>query len=217
MEIRHRIESVFKNCVFDRPLFYTYPGGLRFELSEGGMVIQQFLLAIQKATLICSDIFPAGESIAFCFRCRAEKNRFAHRPLLREITKTGIKFSRNRSLWLEPLDVEEWFEENEPESWLTLAFDAPQNLIQSALWCALAIDFGSISPRPLCSVYLVNLTAGIVVFPYDDRGMDVVGPNHERLASIYGKHRKYLLDYDLKKMEATFGVLQLLNDRPGYQ
>lgn len=46
--------------------------------------------------------------------------------------------------------------------------------------------------------------------------MDVVGPNHERLASIYVKHRKYLLDYDLKKMEATFSVLQL-NDRPGYQ
>ncbi len=204
MEVRQRIEAIFKHSVFERPLFYSYPSGLRFELSEGGTAIQQFLLAIQKATLICSDIFLEDETIAICFRCRAAKSPFSHRALLREITNTGIKIPNTRSLWLDPVEEDDWFEENEPESWLTLAFEVPKSLIQSALWCALAVDFGSIRPRPFCSVYLTNLSAGVIAFPYDDRGMDVVGPNHERLTSLYRKHHKYLLDYDLKVMEATF-------------
>jgi hypothetical protein len=46
-----------------------------------------------------------------------------------------------------------------------------------------------------------------MVFPYDDRGMDVVGPNRSLLAGLYSKHHRYLLGHDLPAMKATFGDL----------
>lgn len=44
-----------------------------------------------------------------------------------------------------------------------------------------------------------------MVFPYDDRGMDVVGPNKNLLLQLYRQHHPYLLDYDRDAMDATFG------------
>ena len=61
-----------------------------------------------------------------------------------------------------------------------------------------------IQPNPGCDVYLFNLQKKVVVFPYDDRGMDVVGPNRELLAVLYKRHQSYLLDYDRHAMEISF-------------
>ena len=46
MDLKHEIETIFEGRAFLRPLFYNYPGGLRFELAEGGTAIEQFLLAL---------------------------------------------------------------------------------------------------------------------------------------------------------------------------
>nr|WP_279564018.1 DUF3885 domain-containing protein [Pseudomonas koreensis] len=43
-----------------------------------------------------------------------------------------------------------------------------------------------------------------MVFPYDDRGMDVVGPNKNLLLQLYRLHHTYLLDYDRHTMDTTF-------------
>jgi Domain of unknown function (DUF3885) len=207
MEIRRKINSVFGTNIFERPLFYSYPGGLRFGLSEDSISISQFLLAIKKATIIRSDIFQDAENCLVCLRTKADAHQFAHRKILRELKAAGIKIPKSRSIWLETSSKDDWFDKNEPEFWLTIAFEAPINLLQNFLWCAVSTDFGHISPRPLCSIYLVNLSAGVVAFPYDDRGMDVVGSNQSFLANLYRQHHKYLLTYDLKTMEATFGTL----------
>lgn len=95
-------------------------------------------------------------------------------------------------------------EQTEEEWWLQRAFEAPPTLLPSLLWCAFAKDFGNIRPRTACSVYLFNLKAEILVFPYDDRGMDIVGPNHKMLSNIYFKHKAMLLDDDKEAMAETF-------------
>nr|WP_259641718.1 DUF3885 domain-containing protein [Pseudomonas salomonii] len=43
-----------------------------------------------------------------------------------------------------------------------------------------------------------------MIFPYDDRGMDVVGPNTDLLLQLYRHHHAYLLDYDRPVMDITF-------------
>ncbi len=69
--MRDKIYSAFKGNVFQRALFYNYGGGLRFSLSEGGSYIQQFLTAMQKATLICLDLLACDDSVVCCllFAC----------------------------------------------------------------------------------------------------------------------------------------------------
>jgi hypothetical protein len=112
----------------------------------------------------------------------------------------------HRAIWLEPFTEEELDEDEEPAWWLHLAFELPSQHVQNALWIALSRDLGLIRPNPRwCSVYLFSLKDRIAVMPYDDRGMDVVGPNKERLREIYNKHYKLLLDYDIEAMHSTFG------------
>lgn len=68
----------------------------------------------------------------------------------------------------------------------------------------MARDFSAIQPKPNCILYLFNLKKHVMVFPYDDRGMDVVGPNKNLLLQLYRLHHTYLLDYDRHTMDTTF-------------
>jgi hypothetical protein len=195
--------STFQNKPFTRPYFYNHPGGLRFELSEGGSAINQFLSAMRKATLICQDIFPPDQPITVRLQTYdAARNPFQMRNALAQLHHAGINIPRQRSLWTTPLDPHM---ADFPGLSLHIAFDAPPSLLPNLLWCAFVADFGAIQPRPPCDVFLHNLPDRILVHPYDDRGMDVVGPNHPLLSKLYAKHNPLLLDYDRQAMQATFG------------
>ena len=199
MTIRRAIEVSFSRRAFLRPLFYAYPHGLRFSLSEGATALGQFLSAHRKASEICADIFDSGSCMTVCLRCfEVGESRFSFRPMLRSLSDVGIEIPLMREMWRtdvgDDADVASVF----------LAFDVSVDRLPSLLWCALASDFGSISPNPGCDVYLFNLDKGLIAFPYDDRGMDVVGTNRELLGTLYRRHRD-LLEYDLPAMRATFG------------
>lgn len=198
MTLRSSIESIFQGQAFLRPLFYRYPGGLCFRLSEGGNAITQFLTAHRKATEICADIFSPQDHLVVCLQVYAILgSKFAYRSTLAALSNAGIDIPRQRELWLST--------ENDSDSQtLHLAFPTSLDLLPSLLWCALATDFGVIEPRPTCTVYLFNLAKGLVTLPYDDRGMDVVGTNTAHLATLYHRHSTYLLEYDLPSMQNTF-------------
>ncbi|RYY83659.1 MAG: DUF3885 domain-containing protein [Chitinophagaceae bacterium] len=196
MNHRIAIEETFMGRAFLRPLFYSYPGGLRFELSQGGHAIDQFLTAHHKASEICRDVFSGKDNLTICLRVfYFQESRFAYRSTLRDLADAGIKIPRSRSIWLE--EVAE-------DCSLLVAFSASATLLPRLLWCALSADLGSIRPRPLCSVYLFNLDAQVMAFPYDDRGMDVVGSNSNLLEKLYRQHSAYLLEHDLEAMRASF-------------
>ncbi|MXI48371.1 DUF3885 domain-containing protein [Pseudomonas moraviensis] len=208
MNLRAEIENAFGPQAFARPLFYSWPGGLRFELSETGGMIEQFLTAMRKSITICGDIFQGDASFVACLRIHSGRNRFAHRSTLRALKSAGIDTPSALCIWSEEIDNEEWLTEEEPEYWVNVAFEASVASIQALLWCALAKDFGAIQPRANCAVYLFNLPKRVMVFPYDDRGMDVVGANTELLLQLYQRHQVWLLDHDRVAMEATFGRLK---------
>jgi hypothetical protein len=53
-------------------------------------------------------------------------------------------------------------------------------------------------------VYIFDLDNGILAHPYDDRGMDVIGPNKVILKNLYETQKKFLLDHDIKQMNDYF-------------
>ena len=154
---------------------------------------------------ICADVFPTGSTLSLCVRVHTKSNPFAHRAEIRELRNAGLQIPKTREVWLEPLDPDDWFEATEPEWWLNAVFEVPLELMQNILWCALARDFATIKPNPGCLLYLFNLQNGLMVWPYDDRGMDVVGPNHEALAGLYLKHLRWLLEHDRVVIDGVFG------------
>ena len=105
------------------------------------------------------------------------------------------------------MSEEDRFDEDRDERWANIAFSVPVSKLQNLLWCALSHDFPAIRPNPGCLIYLFDLRNQIVVWPYDDRGMDVAGNDIEFLASLHRKHEQFLLDYDREAMSARFGNL----------
>jgi len=205
MHLRDQLLEKFEANIFRRPLFYSYPNGLRFELSEGRTWIGQFLSAHRKALEVSKDVFAGRDQFLLCLRAYVAGNAFSIRRLLRQLRTVQIPIPPDRMLWSEPADLDDDDDEASDAEIVTLAFSVPTDLIQDVLWCALAMDL-SISPRLDCATYLVNLEDGLVMFPYDDRGMDIVGPNAEALRELYVRHHSWLLPYELPHMEATYGA-----------
>lgn len=204
MTIRAQIENKFEGKAFKRPLFYSYKGGLRFELSKGGTYLNQFLTAHRKGMEICENIFSGSEDITICVRVYAEKTLLSKLSTLRSLREAGLYPTSDKEHWNEFDD--EWIGDEDYANalWHYIAFKVPHEYLVNALWCALSTDFGSIEPRPMADVYLFNLEKDVMIFPYDDRGMDVVGPNKELLKEQYNLFGHYLLDYDREVMDAEF-------------
>ncbi len=201
MNIEHKIEKVFDGKAFDRPLFYKLPGGLRFELSEGGDWLEQFDLAYGKAFEICSSIF--DDEIVVCLRIFGRKPLLSVLPVIKDLKSIGLYPSTKKEHWKEKNIYDPEWATDEDEYWHTIAFHLPIDALKKLLWCSLASDQG-IKPCPSAGYYLFDLEKSIEVWPYDDRGMDVVGPNHELLAKLHSKFSSYLLEYDLEAMNETF-------------
>lgn len=204
MSIREQIEEKFGGKAFERPLFYRYEGGLRFELSEDGNYLNQFLTAHQKAMRVCRQVFRACEDITICVKIFGGKTLLSRLSALRELRGAGLLPETDKEHWSQ-FDEEWRGDEDYADSlWHYIAFNAPKEYLINALWCALASDFGFIKPNPMAAVYLFNLTQDVMVFPYDDRGMDVVGPNQHFLKELYDAFGDYLLEYDREAMDASF-------------
>ena len=204
MNYRAEIEKIFEGKAFIRPLFYNYAGGLRFELSEGGDFINQFTTAHRKAIDICRFVFSDSENITVCVKIFGGKSVLSILQSFRELKNAGLYPTNDKQHWT-VFDAE-WGDDEtySNSSWHYIAFSIPIELLPNVLWCALATDIVCIEPRVEASFYLFDLKQKLMVWPYDDRGMDIVGPNHHLLSSIYNKFNNYLLDYDRDEMNAVF-------------
>jgi hypothetical protein len=200
MNFRKKVQEIVGRP-YRYALFYDFPGGLRFALSDGGSPLDQALAALRKATIICDDVFRGEENILVHLGTFAPASRFGFRKMLREFRIAGIVVPKARDVWV---DIED-DTDDEPGYWVSCAFELPAAKLQNLLWCAVTTDFGSsLRPNPHCRVYLLNLDKGIVVHPYDDRGMDVISRRSSALAGLYERHKDVLLEYDMEAMRKTF-------------
>ncbi|MBD8533342.1 MULTISPECIES: DUF3885 domain-containing protein [unclassified Massilia] len=203
MERRKTIDKLTEHGSYRDALFYRHPGGLRFELSSGGDALELVLTALQRATAVCKNIFDGSASILVHLQRYAPQNRFQLRSTLRELRAAGIDPPRSRSIWLDAVSEDEKFS-FDVGYWVQCAFELPVAKLQALLWCALTCDFPSLRPNPGCRIYLIHPDKDIIVHPYDDRGMDVIGRGKPTLAALYRKHKDWLLAYDIAAMAQTF-------------
>lgn len=196
--IKQSIERVFGKRALDNALFYEYEGSLRFELSEGGTYAEMFFQAYAKASEILDAVFEEQEELHACLGFYGEKTLLGSLSVFRGIQDCQISIPKS--------ECEIW-QGIEPEEELLrtyIAFPVQKGDIPKLLWSALAADLG-VRPRANCDVYLFSIKQGILAHPYDDRGMDVIGPNKALLRGLFNKYRHYLLEYDMAEMERQYG------------
>ena len=201
--MREQIEVVFEGKAFLQPLFYNYEGGLRFELSEPGSYTHQFRTALNKSLEICEAVFGPAPALVTCLKMFMAGSAFTSRHALRKLNALGIHIPKQREVWTNPSDDEDLLPGDTPVYWVTIAFPIDMSMLEPLLWSACAKDF-PIEPKAPCSIYLMDLARGVMALPYDDRGVDIVGPNHALLSEIFTTYRHYLLGYDMDTMRATF-------------
>lgn len=166
--------------------------------------MDEVLTALRKATVICNDVFQGEETILAHLTAYAPASRFGLRAMLRELHVAGIDIPKVRDVWLEAEDQTDT-DDDANGYWVNCAFVVATAKLQNLLWCAITTDFRSaLRPNPHCRVYLLNTNKGIVVHPYDDRGMDAISRQTTSLIGLYEKHNDLLLDYDMGAMRRTF-------------
>ena len=177
---------------------------LRFELSEGGEAFDQVLMALRKATGIVEFVFSTHDVVLVCLRLFMGSNPYSLRRSLRELANAGVLIPKHREFWLEAVALDDRWDEKVEEWNAYIAFEFPIARIQNLLWCAFATDFPGLRPNPHCSIYFIDLENRILVHPYDDRGMDIVGSNTVLLSKLYSRFNSLLLNYDRATMDETF-------------
>ena len=203
-KLREKIFKAFTNKIFHIPLFYKYKGGIRFELSDDNCSIRQFLTAFEKSKPIINKIIGANSEITVCLRARLEFPIFKNRWKLKHLKNAGVTLGKNRDIWIEEIKDIDLLDSDGKNFWVYIAFHTPVIFIDNFMWCALSNDLGVIKPAPGVMVYFFDIDRGIAIYPYDARGMDVVGNNHNFLRKIYDEFKENIFHYDAAKISSVF-------------
>ena len=205
MSLKDLVIERFGNKAFSmRPTFYNNEGTLRFELGAGDDSLSYKVTALHRFNTLLDDLgfkhHPIGIA-AYCYTYdSSEDDEVAplHQQLLpfaRELSTWGdAKFCKSEYLRLP----------NDGNGFITYHFSEKtidQGLLSSWMMRHLMRDFGG-SHTPL--LMLFNLDLGIMINPYDERGVDIFGPNRELLKMLYNKRNDWLLDYDRKRMDTVY-------------
>lgn len=89
MNLKRKTEEMLGSR-YRSALFYNFPDGLRFQLSDGGSPLDQVLTALRKATAICDDVFGDEDKILAHLQAFAPASRFGLRKMIRELHVAGI-------------------------------------------------------------------------------------------------------------------------------
>lgn len=197
---REALHAIFGADAFALPLFYSAEPALRFELSRSGTRLDEFEQAWDRAREVVNFALGDAHELVIVISAFTDGPRMPYRDVLRSLRACGVRMGRPRAAWTEP------YHDPHVEELDTLAFVSfvcERQALHWLLWGALATDLG-VEPHLVGHLYVASPERGIVIHPYDDRGMDVAGPNHVLLAELYQRFNPYLLDYDRDRMRAFF-------------
>lgn len=205
MSLKNRAIERFGNKAFSmRPTYYNIEGALRFELGKGNDSFAYKTTALNRFNTLLDDLGFKNYSIGIAAYCYTYDDPEADTeipiyqqllPFARELATWGnTKFRKSECIRI-PTDSNSFITYHFSESTTQHGF------LSSWLIRHLLRDFGG-SNTPLLMIF--NLDLGIMINPYDDRGTDVFGPNHDLLKMLYRKRNDWLLDHDREQMDAVY-------------
>lgn len=199
MSLKQQIENAFGDKSLDHALFYNHEGSLRFELSIGPSYIEMFLQAYEKAKKIIDFAFSESNSLCVCVAFVCEGRFISSLSTFKSLRDCQIKIPSNYEAWQKYYPDDEYTR-------TFIAFRLDRSELPKFLWGILANELG-IRPRFKCDLYIYDAELGVMAHPYDDRGMDLIGPNKSLLEKIYNNFECYVLDYDRNEMNRYFKPL----------
>ena len=199
------LDKKFPKLKIEKPLFYNWPIGLRFEIGQDELEVsdEYFNAAHERAISIFEAVFSQNDEIEIIYqqysdgRKKIRKGSFIFKQI--ETIKNGL---------VQHSDVRDIYElSNKSECWKRVYIPSLSlNTIdyKNILLSLIHTDFGCRTPSISGECFFINKSKNIIVNLYDDRGMDVISANKNELKSLYQQHNDWLLNYDRQKMDLVF-------------
>ncbi len=202
--IREAAYQIFGRKAFEHALFYVHEQSLRLELSIGGSFIEMFHQAFSKGIEVLDNIFSKQDDLYACISFYGAAGLLTNLSVFKQLDSFDIKLDKlSCEIWQEQYSQEE--DEIRDESYFRafIIFPIDRTKMLSLLWSAVASDF-NINPKIGAQIYLFSPELQILVHPYDDRGMDIIGSNYNLKKRLFNDFNDYLLDYDREIMNKHF-------------
>jgi len=209
-EYRKFLIDNFKGLRLRKPLFYSWDFGLRFDLQVGETDTDEYFKEVtRRASTIFQTAFDNSDKVFMVFmdfKNKRRKIRFSNYIFkqIENLNKTEISYSKEKKLY-EPND------KYDVRNIAICKLNVDRINYKNILTAIGYVDFPSIE-RKLdqngvstdLEVYFVNIDKKLIFHMYDDRGLDIIATDKERLRPIYKKHNDLILDYDRKKIDKQF-------------
>lgn len=209
MDAIEAIDAGFGWRGFPDAMFYEATFGLRFELG-GDLDIGpvRFLRALDRARAVAAELFSRSEMLcAFVSIYGGQRSTRRQSVGLQQLQCMGFRYPFGPASKV-PLNDEDHiaeFGDDVFRHWYAAPFAKDDAAMAALLWASVAREMG-IRPnaRWIGRIHIADLQNRLALTAYDDRGMDVVGPERQALVPLYRKFNAWLLDYGRLEMDAKF-------------
>jgi len=161
-------------------------------------LVDHYTSALSKSTEIIDTIFENSNEVDICLAFPGD-SYLSNYSEFKELKQLQIDIPKNSHALREWIEDDEWNRNY-------ISFKVNKAELHKFLFGKLGSQLG-IKPSCWFDLYIYDIELGILVHPYDDRGMDVVGTNKFMMKRIYKQYHNWLLDYDINVMREWFGAL----------
>ena len=191
MSYKNEIESLFGDIYHKHALAYNYPISTRFELNEGGTYSQMFLESFDRFKQIVNFIYPQQVNLiaAVCFYEETELHKTLPKHF-RKLKKQDFKLPRKYERivkYTKDFEIYTYTYFFELELW--------GSEFTTLIWNTFACDLG-IRPMAQLRVYFFDPDKQLIIHPYDDRGMDIIGNTKNVFDKLNKRFNKYWMSIE---------------------
>lgn len=206
-EYRQFLSDNFKGFRLQKPLFYSWNVGLRFDLQVGNTNTDEYFREVTKrASTIFETTFDNSDKVFLVFMDYKYKRRkirvgnFIFKQI-DNLKKTEISYSIEKGLYQSDRNFDI----------AIIKLNVGRINYKNILTAIGHSDFPTRQPRLNDSnfltskeIFFVNINKKLIFHMYDDRGLDIIAINEETIKPIYTKHSDWILDYDRTQIDNQF-------------
>jgi hypothetical protein len=204
--LQHYLDTYFPNLELCKPLFYNAPIGIRFEIGNPDITVENGYM--EQVYYRSIELFKETH--------RNSDEIFLVVNVHRSIGLTNLKFKRvkvfnyikdRQKLYKLNIEVFPYIydkdeKENVPYRYVLKCRVSDIKYVN--LLKAIGNQDMGINPRIFDECFFINVNNKTIFHFYDDRGLDIVASQKESLQKIYKIYNNWILDYDRERIDQIF-------------
>ncbi len=201
------VEKNFKGLKIEKPLFYNWPIGIRFEIGSSDVAVineKYFNDGFKRAIDIFEYVFHEDDDIAVVYQELAndqkiDNNHFIFKQIV-NIESCEIEYSTEKEV----------YSDAQPASWARLSISGLK--VQDLNYKNLLLNYVYINHREnkphldhfKGECYIINISKKLVLNLYDNRGMDLIASDKETLKELYLHKHEWILKENRDEVDDVF-------------